>query len=46
MRRRGIDHTCITGSQLLFSLKDLSAKPNQWFSGVSPDPLTDSDPRS
>ena len=31
---------------IAFSAQSVSEEPEQWFSGVSPDSLTDSDPRS
>jgi hypothetical protein len=46
MLRRGIHHTLDSGSQAPSARDGVCEEPEQYFSGVSPDPLTDSDPRS
>jgi len=46
MRQLGINHALDTPSPSPSSRHGLPARPEQWFSGVTPDPLAGSDPRS
>ena len=43
---RQCEHNLKMGSESPAAALGLSGKPEQSFSGVSPDPLIDSDPRS
>jgi hypothetical protein len=46
MGRQAIERDLTMGSEPPSAALGLSGKPQQSFSGVSPDPLIDSDPRS